>query len=76
MFGINSAGYLNVDHHTGIIVAYVTAIVGGAMLNISVPLFFVRNFSPILFSMFFILFTDQPLTQLFLFSISFTFSVK
>ena len=28
--------------------AYVTAIVGGAMLNISVPLFFVRNFSPLL----------------------------
>ena len=53
MFGINSAGYLNVDHHTGIIVAYVTAIVGGAMLNISVPLFFVRNSSPPSFSIFF-----------------------
>ena len=67
VFGINSAGYLNVDHHTGIIVAYVTAIVGGAMLNISVPLFFVRNSSPPSFSIFFLSFSQINLYNTFCF---------
>jgi hypothetical protein len=34
------AGYLDVDHKSRIAIAYATSIMGGAALNITVPLFF------------------------------------
>ena len=40
LFGINAAGYLDLEQHERVVVAYVTSICGGAAINISVPLFF------------------------------------
>jgi hypothetical protein len=40
LFGMNAAGYLHVDHTVRISIAYATSIMGGAALNITVPLFF------------------------------------
>jgi len=40
VFGLNAAGYLDVEQKTRVMIAYITSITGGAALNISVPLFF------------------------------------
>jgi FLVCR family MFS transporter len=40
IFGINAGGYLNIKQHERVILAYITSIIGGAALNVSVPLFF------------------------------------
>lgn len=40
VFGMNAAGYLQVDQHERVVIAFITSIGGGAALNICVPLFF------------------------------------